>query len=53
MSKPISSYPEWQRDAVIARRITGGTGGLGYLSAQDAFAIKARKEATRARREGK
>lgn len=33
MSKPLSSYPENQKQAVIDRRIKSATLGLGYWSA--------------------
>lgn len=36
MSKPLSSYPEHERRAVIKRRLAGNQRGLGYLSALDA-----------------
>jgi hypothetical protein len=35
MSKPIRSYPEGERKAVVARRLASKTGGLGYLAAVD------------------
>lgn len=38
MTKSIRSYPEWERKAVIARRIKGNAGGLGTLAAKDALA---------------
>jgi|CZCB01.1.fsa_nt_gi hypothetical protein len=36
MSKPIKSYPRWERQEVIARRLKEEKGGLGYWSARDA-----------------
>jgi len=38
VSKPIRSFPEGERKAVIARRIKQDAGGLGTLSAKDALA---------------
>jgi len=40
MSKAISSYPEHERGAVIARRIREEKGGLGYWAAKDAVEKK-------------
>lgn len=38
MTKAIKSYKGAEKDAVIARRIRGKTGGLGYISAVEALA---------------
>lgn len=49
MSEAIRKYPEGQREAVVARRLKGKTGGLGYLSAQD-FVARKGEQAKRARK---
>lgn len=36
MSRSIGSYPEWQQQAVVRRRVQEQQGGLGYLAALDA-----------------
>ena len=36
MSKPIKSYSDSEKKAVIARRINSKSGGLGYISAVEA-----------------
>lgn len=50
MSKPIRSFSETARPAVVARRLLNKEHGLGYWSAVDyqtAKAKKAAKEATK------
>jgi hypothetical protein len=44
MTKAISSYPEDQRKAVVARRLAEKKGGLGYLAALDYQRKKAASE---------
>ena len=36
MTKAIASYPKDQQAKVVATRLQNATGGLGYLSAQEA-----------------
>ena len=45
MSKAIRSYPKQEQGKVIARRLGGKTGGLGYLAAKDAEKAKAKAQA--------
>ena len=44
MTKAISSYPESERKAVVARRIAKKMGGLGTLAALDYQGAKDRKD---------
>ena len=36
MTKAIASYPKAEQAKVVATRLQNATGGLGYLSAQEA-----------------
>ena len=47
MTRAISSYPESERAAVIARRLKEEQGGLGYLSARDYQRARDAREAAR------
>jgi len=50
MTKAIGSYPEVERKNVVARRIAGKTGGLGFLAALDYENGVARRKAERAKK---
>jgi hypothetical protein len=50
MTKAISSFPEEQRKAIVARRLAEKKGGLGFLAAQDYAGGVARRNAERAKK---
>ena len=44
MTKSIRSYPKYERDNIVNKRLANHTGGLGYWAAVDAIeAIKKAK----------
>jgi hypothetical protein len=47
MTRPLKSYPESERPAIVARRIREDAGGLGTLAAKDFEKARIKKEAAR------
>lgn len=56
MTKAIASYPKEMQAKVVATRLQNATGGLGYLSAQEAeykqMCEEARKQVVKKEAEG-